>query len=705
MEKILWAIALTASALGGFYAPIAATIIIKKNPLKRINSPFLILSSSIFILSVFSFILLWNPPNTALIDISVKILTFITILIPAIILHLVLRFTQVKYSIKHRIYTGIAYLAALTIFTAALAYNQIGTRSTFYGYVIYSPIFRYMGAFYLLPIMVGSFYLTGRNIYQKLKTGESNLQIYYLLTGLLIYFIGTSFTQIMTELGVMAPMPINELAHIMLYIFIASSLFIVRSNMKIVTEKRIMENIGDAIFLFNNEGEIIEMNETANYIIKKGLKDKKIIKKNICNTLTALSYLIDKETDLEKLSNALSNIKIKSYNDDFKIKIDRQIKYYNIRVTTIFNYYHRIMGKLLILNDITLRKQKENQLRYQSYHDKLTDVFNRYYFEEELARLNSGKKFPISIIIGDINGLKLINDAFGNKKGDELIKKIAKILQRSLPDKGILCRYGGDEFAIILPETNKDDALKIINRISKNCRKSSTNIMPLSISMGLSTKENEGKNIITLVKEAEDAMQEYKLSEDRSMRSSVVLSLKKALEERDYETEEHANRLAELSLLLGKKIKLEESELNKLRLLAFLHDIGKISIPDNIVLKPGKLTPREWEIMKKHSEIGYRIAESSPDLMQIASGILYHHERWDGMGYPKGLKGGNIPIISRILSIVDSYDAMISERPYKRGMSPEKALQEIKRCAGTQFDPYLADKFLEVMKQKIMVKQ
>ncbi len=705
MEKIIWALAITSSTLGIFYTPIAAVIIIARNTLKRINIPFIILSSSIFILSVFNFILLWGLPHTVLVDISAKILASITILIPATILHLVIRFVQTEDNKKFKIYIGTAYFLALIIFTIALVYDQIGTRSTFYGYVIYSPVFRYMGAFYLLPIMLGTLSLAGRNIYRKLKIKESNLQVYYLFTGLLIYFTGISSSQIITELGIIQLMPINELAHILLYIFIASSLFIVYSNTKKISEERIMGNIGDAVIILDNNGDVMEMNKLARNILKEGLKSKKIEKKNSKNILMGLSRLIDKETNLKKLSKALLDTNISSYYDDIKFSIGKSTKYYNVRVSTVLNYYRKIMGRLLILSDITARKERENQLLYQSYHDKLTNIFNRYYFKEELERLNAKKKFPFSIIIGDINGLKIINDAFGSKKGDELIKKVAEILQLDLPANSSLCRYGGDEFAIILPEKNKEDSTKIIKRMIENCKKNSTNIMPINISFGLSTKENDDKTIAAVVKEAEDTMYEYKLSEGRSMRSSIVLSLKKALEERDYETEEHANRLAELSLLLGKKIELEENELNKLRLLAFLHDIGKISIPDNIVLKPDKLTPKEWRIMKKHSEIGYRIAESSPDLKQIAPGILYHHERWDGSGYPKGLKGRKIPIISRILSITDSYDAMTSKRPYKKAMPKEEALKEIKRCAGTQFDPYLVDKFLEVMNEKHSGKQ
>jgi HD-GYP domain-containing protein (c-di-GMP phosphodiesterase class II) len=228
--------------------------------------------------------------------------------------------------------------------------------------------------------------------------------------------------------------------------------------------------------------------------------------------------------------------------------------------------------------------------------------------------------------------------------------------------------------------------------------------MPLNISMGFSVKKTIGKKINEVVKEAENTMNEYKLSENESARSSIILSLKKALEERDYETEEHSKRMEDLSLLLGKKVNLKGNELNELRLLAVLHDIGKISIPDSIIFKPGKLTSKEWEIIKKHPEIGYRVARSSPDLIQIAKGILYHHERWDGKGYPEGLKGNKIPLISRIVAIADAYDAMTNDRPYRKAMSKNKALGEIERESGAQFDPSLAKIFTKILTGESLVK-
>jgi HD-GYP domain-containing protein (c-di-GMP phosphodiesterase class II) len=207
----------------------------------------------------------------------------------------------------------------------------------------------------------------------------------------------------------------------------------------------------------------------------------------------------------------------------------------------------------------------------------------------------------------------------------------------------------------------------------------------------------------TIVKEAEDKMYRHKLIENQSARSSAIKSLKRALEERDYETEEHTRRMKKYAVTFGKFLKLSDSELDDLSLLATLHDIGKIATPDNIVLKPDKLSEKEWEIMKKHSEVGYRIAQSTTQLAPIADAILHHHERWDGKGYPYGISKNEIPLIARIISIVDTYDAIISNRPYRKAISKEFALEEIRNCSGSQFDPKLADIFIDLFyEEKLM---
>ncbi|HZK70140.1 MAG TPA: HD domain-containing phosphohydrolase, partial [Clostridia bacterium] len=218
----------------------------------------------------------------------------------------------------------------------------------------------------------------------------------------------------------------------------------------------------------------------------------------------------------------------------------------------------------------------------------------------------------------------------------------------------------------------------------------------LSISLGVSTKNDRSNNLNTVLKDAEDRMYTHKLVEGKSARSTIISSLQKTLFERSSETEAHAKRMLVLASEFGSKINLTQYEMDEMQLLTLLHDVGKIGIADNILNKPDILSHEEWYEMRKHPEIGYRIAQSTSELSHIADLILTHHERWDGNGYPQGLKGESIPKLSRILSIIDTYDVMTHHRPYNEPVSEKEALDEISRCSGTQFDPKLAEIFVKL---------
>jgi len=347
--------------------------------------------------------------------------------------------------------------------------------------------------------------------------------------------------------------------------------------------------------------------------------------------------------------------------------------------------------------DITERKNTENKIIYLSYHDQLTGLYNRRFAEEEIKRLDTKRQLPLSVIMGDLNSLKLTNDTFGHSKGDKILKGTAKLLKRMCRSDDILSRWGGDEFVILLPKTSITDSEEIVQRIKKECKKLIIQKIPLSLSIGVATKIEIGQDMDEIIIEAESNMYKNKLVEKESNASSIIFALEQALYEKSNETMEHAFRIKDSAIKLGESIKLPVNQLDELSLLASLHDIGKVAIPETILLKEGKLTEKEWAVIKRHPEIGFNIAQSSPQIIHIAKFILACHENWDGSGYPNGLAGESIPIVSRVISIADAYDVMTSERIYKKAMSKPEAIEELKRCAGTQFDPVLVNKFIEII--------
>jgi len=346
------------------------------------------------------------------------------------------------------------------------------------------------------------------------------------------------------------------------------------------------------------------------------------------------------------------------------------------------------------------RKSSEERIKHLCFHDSLTGLYNRAYFEEELERYNFLRYYPLSIVMLDVNGLKVINDTFGHLEGDKLLQHLSQTLTSVSRQGDILARIGGDEFAIILPSTTSEQAHEFCERIKQACQQDKIEpiYLKLNISLGHTTQEGKYKAIRSLLKEADRNMYQDKLFNGKSREKYFLEAFRIVLAERDPHTSDHAQRLQELALSLGKRVGLSEYQLGNLKLLALLHDIGKIGIPDNILFKTNTLTPSEWKKMRKHSRIGYRMAKNIPDFAPIAQEILYHHEHWDGTGYPEGLKGEKIPLLSRIISIVEAFDTMQSRRPYKVPISKTKVLKEIKSCAGTQFDPQLVEIFFKIVK-------
>lgn len=354
----------------------------------------------------------------------------------------------------------------------------------------------------------------------------------------------------------------------------------------------------------------------------------------------------------------------------------------------------------ILINDITRRKKAEEKLKYLRFHDNLTGLYNRAYFEEEIGRLDADRQLPISFIIGDVNGLKIINDTYGNEEGDRVLKTVGLALKECCRKEDILARWGEDEFAILLPGTSQADAGKIVKRIKEICRKADKLKAGFDFATGMATKEKPEQDIQDIIKAAKDEMYKNKLFEFKSVPDSVISSLIDSLLQTSFETREHGKRVRKMVLKLGKASGLPKSKLDELSVLADLHDLGKIAIPDDIATKKDKLTDRDWQVLRSYPEIGYNIALSSQKFSNIAEYILTHHERWDGKGYPQRLKGEDIPLLSRITAIADAYDVMRSGRFYKRTLSKDQAIEELKKSSGTQFDPQLVDKFIKILKEE-----
>lgn len=341
---------------------------------------------------------------------------------------------------------------------------------------------------------------------------------------------------------------------------------------------------------------------------------------------------------------------------------------------------------------------RNKELEYYAEHDTLTGLYNRRLFKEMLEDLD-GESTDIGILYCDIDGLKLINETLGNESGDKLLVSFAEIFISVCPKHSFSARVGGDEFAVIMIHTNKEELNSVTKDILNCVKEFNTGQAPihLSVSVGTAFRKSPSKNgLEQTLKEAEEEMNFHKILRSQSKRSKMVDLMMNTLNARDYITEGHTDRLQKLVEMIAEKTALSEPGKSRLSLFARFHDIGKVGIPDSILFKPGALTASEREDMKKHSEIGYRIANSSPDLIPISDLILKHHEWWNGQGYPFGLSGDDIPLECRILAIADAYDCMCNDRPYRKALPFNERIAELLRFSGSQFDPHLLSIFISV---------
>ncbi|MDD3173906.1 MAG: diguanylate cyclase [Herbinix sp.] len=355
----------------------------------------------------------------------------------------------------------------------------------------------------------------------------------------------------------------------------------------------------------------------------------------------------------------------------------------------------RWMGSI---SDITRRKNTEQENIYLLQTDTVTNLKNRSYLENKLKELEEDKNQNYCVLMADVNGLKLINDTFGHKEGDRLLSTVGDIFRKCCSDTDIPVRWGGDEF-LILVKNERNYVETLLQDIKQELSVVDSFPIKVSVAMGYSKVHAMDTGTDEIIKRAEQKMYRNKLLESRSVRSSIISSLEHSLHEKHIETHEHIERVKDLSLRIAKKLKFSQDILDELALLCVIHDIGKIALPDHVLLKPGKLTDEERKLMRTHTESGYRIARAITEISHISEKILFHHENYDGTGYPRGISKEEIPVISRVLAVAHDFDIKTYGNTYQEKLfSTQEALEELKVGAGSKYDPKVVESMCELLK-------
>lgn len=421
-------------------------------------------------------------------------------------------------------------------------------------------------------------------------------------------------------------------------------------------------------------------------------------------SITALLTQGDEKykVQLEKLlsqvfsnSDALSGQLLQQFPARFRIK-DRDIQVECKRIMPKAGDESLIM---MVLTDITEKRLAEEKIYYLSYHDKMTGLYNRAYVEITLPEFEAPSRLPMSIIILDMNGLKLINDVFGHHEGDKLLIALARIMKECCRPSDIIARWGGDEFLVLLPETSAVLCQRICERIEAACAKTETGLIEVSAAIGRATKTRGSFRFAEMFSEAEDMMYSDKLAKRAAMRQSFIASLGGLMYRQCHETDSYKAFVEQLTadFISFLDLPLSQPQCNTLLRLGRLHDIGKAAISSAFWGRKGILPPNEWDITKNQSDVGYRLADL-PGEKPLAQAILLHHEWWDGTGYPHGLKGEDIPLEVRIFSLIDMYDTLTEDYPNHPALTKGAAIAEIAKESGKYFDPALTQKFLGFIK-------
>lgn len=449
--------------------------------------------------------------------------------------------------------------------------------------------------------------------------------------------------------------------------------------------KTIVNSFPDVVFILSADGRFIDCDggDTSLLLYKKEEYTGKFIGDVMPQDIANMSY--------EKIKLTIENNDLNIL--EYKLSINGSDDFFEVRFAKMNE--NKVMA---VLRKITEEKNKLLMIEKLSFSDQLTGLHNRRFFDEEIINVDKIENLPISIAIIDVNGLKMVNDAFGHSAGDKLLVAVANVLKKECGDGNAVSRIGGDEFVLLLPNTTTDDMEIITKRIYKAVSAITEINTLVSVSLGWDTKIQMDESIDQVYKKAEDEMYSKKMSESQSVRNRTIQVILKTLNEKSTREKVHSENVSFLCSIIGRAMGFDEESLKEIEIAGLMHDIGKISVPESVLNKPARLTDSEYEEIKKHPGSSYQILRSADAYINLAEYVLCHHERWDGKGYPRGLSKDEIPLYSRIIAVADAFEAMTTDRTYRKAMKNKDAFEELRRCAGTQFDPKIVEILINALK-------
>jgi PAS domain S-box/diguanylate cyclase (GGDEF) domain len=479
-----------------------------------------------------------------------------------------------------------------------------------------------------------------------------------------------------------------------IFLFVAVVMFLLITRLECTHENldRIINSVGDGIIVVDLEKKVTMLNKVAENLTGWTISDARGKDFNEVFDLAHENpeyYVLNPVEEVLRTDHPyeLTNHAVITSRNGARVFIEDS-------ATPVKDNEGNTTGVVLIFRDVSERKAQKEKIEYLSYHDQLTGLYNRRYYEEARERFDDGSQFPLSIIMGDVNGLKMTNDAFGHLAGDALLITASKVLTHCCRSSDVVVRWGGDEFVILLPNADEEIVKKRMSQIIETVDSCKVDQGILSISFGWATKHSKAEPFTELFKNAESMMYKNKRIMKPEVRKKTINAIMGVLCQKSETEKIHAEQVCYYCQRIAAEMNMNEKELEELKWISQLHDIGKVTISKEILEKKGELAPEEWEIIKKHPETGYHIINTAPEMVGVATAILSHHERWDGKGYPKGLIGEEIPIFARIMAVGASYDTILSERAYKKAKTKSEALQELQNHAGTQFDPQIVSLFV-----------